>query len=387
MKGQINIDYAIAVGVFIAGVTTAITLTISSVQPMDSSYTSSLQSQVSSVSTAFSDEVSWSMDEKNIHYDRNGFDQPILSVNGIESGRDYSVITDDNITGSDTFEDRVVFTTTEDYARILGSDSDLEDSDQTEAFSISSSSFSNNVIDVSFSDSGIDQYSFENTRLIEGISTSGPVDSVADGSVSGRVDYGNQDIFFYGRDMPEFHVRSVTQNTTVTVPSDLTTAEVVETGNTYDLDTSNSFSGSGPIVFYNSSIGVGLTGPGTEFNVSSESGSNTEVEIIGSYNVYGFGDTSTGISRAETRLEFPRTATNQLEGINTTQAEDLFDESETMFRNSLGLTGGFNIEFDGMQKGDFPPMDQTVVSRSFDKQILMRNGSLRSEDLEVQIWQ
>ncbi len=385
MKGQVNIDYAIAVGVFIAGVTTAITLTISSVQPMDTGYTASLQSQVSSVSTSFSDEVSWSVDEKNIYYEKNGFDQPILSVNGVESGRDYTVVSG-NLTGSDTFDDRVVFTTSTNHSRVLGSDSDLESSDQTETFSISSSSFSNNVIDVDFSDSGIDQYNFENTRLIEGISTEDSVDSVADGSVSGRVDYGDQQVFFYGGDMPEFYLRSINSNSTVTVASELETAEVIETGNTYDLSTSNSFSGSGPVIFYNSSMGVGVTGPGTEFSVSSGSGT-TEVEVLGSYYVYGFDDVSNGTSRAETRIEFPRTATNQVEGVNNTQAEDLFDESDTIFRNRLGLSSGFNVEFDGMQKGEFPPMDQTVVSQSFDKQILMINGSTRSEDLEVQLWQ
>lgn len=385
MKGQINIDYAIAVGVFIAGVTTAITITISSVQPVDTGYTASLQSQASAVSDRFSDEVSWNVDEKNVYYDRNGFNSEILSVIGVEPDRNYTVITD-SITGSDTFEDRIVFTTSEDHTKILGSDSGLESSDQTESFSISSSSFSNNVIDVDFSDSGIDSYSFENTRLIEEISTSDSVDSVAEGSVSARVDYGDQQVFFYGGDMPEVYVRSVTESSTITVPEELTTAEVVETGNTYSVSGDNSFSGSGPIVFYDSSMGVGITGPGTEFNVSSTSGGDTEIDIIGSYSVYGFSDTSSGISRAETRLEFPITATNRIEGVNNTKVEDLFNESRTIFSSRLGLTGGFNINFDGMQKGDSPPTVDTVVSQSFDKQVLMRNGSLRSEDLEVQVW-
>lgn len=385
MKGQINIDYAIAVGVFIAGVTTAITLTVSAVQPMDSGYGDSLESEISSVPTAFSDEVSWSMDEKNVYYERNGFDQEILSVNGVESGREYSVITNE-ITGSDIFEDKIVFTTTKDHARVLGSDSGLESSTQTETFSISSSSFSNNVIDTGFSDSGIDYYSLEDTRLIEGISLDSPIDSVAEGSVSGRVDYGDQEVFFYGGDMPEFYLRSVTNKSTVSVTENLGAAEVVETGNTYDLSNSNSFSGSGPIVLYNSSVGVGLTGPGTEFNVSSGSGSDTEVEILGSYYVYGFNDVSNKTKRAETRLNFPRTVTNKLEGVNNSQVENLFNEPEIVFRNRLGLTDGFNVEFDGMQKGDFPPGDQTVVSRSFDTQTLLKNGSLRTKDLEVQIW-
>lgn len=385
MKGQINIDYAIAVGVFIAGVITAITLTISSVQPMDAGYSASLQSQASTVSDRFSDEVSWTVDEKNVYYDRKGFTQPTLSVIGVESGRNYTVITD-SITASDTFEDRVVFTNNKSHAKVLGSDSGLENSGQTESFSTSSTSFSNNVIDVDFSDAGIDSYSFENTRLVEAISTSGSVDSVSEGSVSSRVDYGNQEVFFYGGNMPEFYVRSVTQTTTITLPTGLDTAEIVNTGNTYDVSGDNSFSGSGPIVFYNSTSGLGIAGPGTEFNVSSTSGSDTEIDVIGSYYVYGFSDTTEGINRAKTHQEFPRTATNRLEAINNSQAEDLFNESESIFRSRLGLTGGFNIKFDGMQKGDSPPFGDTVVSQSFDKQVLMRNGSLRSEDLEVQVW-
>lgn len=386
MKGQINIDYAIAVGVFIAGVVTAITLTISSVQPMDSGYTASLQSQASAVSDRFSDEVSWTVDEKNVYYDRKSFNQPILSVTGVEPDRNYTVITD-GITGSDTFEDRVVFTATEDHAKVLGSDSGLESSDRTESFSISSSSFSNNVIEADFSDSGIDHYSFQNTRLIEGIAIDEPVESVAEGSVSARVDYGAQQVFFYGGDMPEFYVRSVTQSSTISISEELSTAEAIGTDNTYDISGDNSFSDSGPIVFYNSSAGIGITGPGTEFNVSSESGTDTEIDINGSYYVYGFDDTPNGIDRAKTRLEFPSTVTNRLEAVNTSQVEDLFNQSQTVFRSRLGLTGGFNIRFDDMQKGESPPITDTVVSQSFDRQVLMRNGSLRAEDLEVQVWQ
>lgn len=387
MKGQINIDYAIAIGVFIAGVTTALTLTISTVQPADSGFTDSLLSQTSTVSERFSDEVSWSIDEKNIYYERHGFDNSTLSVIGVEPDRNYSVASD-KLIASDFFEDRVVFTTQKNHIRILGSDSGIDSSGATETFSLGSSVFSNDKIDLSYSDSGVDYYDLENTRVIEEIEMENSgVQSSSEGSVSANIDYGTQKIYLYGGEMPEFYVRSVTQDTNITIPEELTTAEVLRTDNSYSLSGSNSFSGSGPVIIYNSSIGVGFAGPGTEFNLTSSNSGDTQLELKGSYNAFGFTNTTSGRERARARLEFSRIAGNELEGVNLSQTEELFNNSDILFSSKLGLTGGFNISFKDFEKGDNLPLDSTVVSQSPEKNVLLRNGSIQSEDLEVQLWQ
>lgn len=385
MKGQVNIDYAIAVGVFIAGVTTAITLTLGYVQPADTSFTDSLLSQTSTVSDRFSEETSWSIDEKNVYYETDDFSQPRLSVIGVEPNKYYSVA-EKNIIGSDVYSDRIVFATDQKRVKILGSESRIENSDSNEQFSISSSEFSNNLIEVGYSDTGVDYYNFEDIRLIEGIELNNEIESTAEGTISARVDYGYQKIYFYGGNLPEFYVRSVSTASIVSLPDSLTEAEVVETGNTYDLSNSNSFSSEGPVIFSNSTTGVGISGPGTEYTVTSSSSGDTEIRINGSYYAYGFEDVSEGMGRAKARLKFPKTAINRLEGVNLSKSNELFNQSETAFGNSLGITGGYNISFNGTSKGFNPPNDLTVVSQTLEKQILLPNGSLRSEDLKMRVW-
>jgi hypothetical protein len=386
MKGQVNVDYAIAVGVFIAGVVTAVTLTVGYLQPTDTGFTESLLTQTSTVSDRFSEETSWSIDEKNVYYDKNNFSQPTLSVIGVKPDRYYSVA-EENIIGSDIYTDRIVYSTNQEYVRILGSNNIIESSDSTESFSISASEFSNNLIEVGYSDSGIDYYDYDQTRLIEGITIDTGVESTAEGNLSARVDYGDQKVYFYGGDLPEFYVRSPANTSSISVSESLTEAEVVETGDSYDLTGSNSFSSEGPVIFSNSTNGLGIAGSGTEYTVTSSSSGTTEVDITGSYYAYGFEDSSEGMERAEARLEFPRTAINRLEGVNLSQSNELFNQSNTAFGNSLGITGGFNISYNGSSKGSSPPDDITVVSQTLEKQILMLNGSLRSEDLEMRLWQ
>ena len=375
MKGQINIDYAVAAGVFITGVVTAIALSGSLLLPSGVDSSESLQSDASSVSENFESEVSNTITERTVYFD-NGYDS-FLAVVGVEPG-DYSIRADDSFTASDIYNDSLVFKAEATENRIL----DFEHENFDETLSLTDSSFSNSVIEAGINDDGVEEFSFNGYILFNQLSVEQTgIEESIEGDVSGAVNYPGQSLYFYGGDLPEVYFESIEDGSEISISSEL---EQVETVSGSEKGLTDGFSGTEPLIFHNSTVGLGVAGPG--FSYSSEEGS-TDLMVEGSYYLYGFEDTETGLERAKIREEFPRTVKTELAGVDMGEAEELFDEDELVFRNRLGLGDNFKVSFNGMEKGSDLPGSGTVVSRSFEKQILKENGTKRPATLEVAVWE
>jgi len=380
MIGQINVDYAIAVGVFITGALTAISLSFTLFAPSGFDESDSLHSEAVMVSEGFEDEVSDEIRENKVFYG-NGYGS-FLSVVGVEPGVDYSVSTEESgFTGVDVYSDSLVFEASGSSARIL--DTGAEIVEEGEDMDLSSSSFSNDVVYTGFGDQGLNDYSYDGYLLVEGLElTDTGLEDSTEGDVSVFLDYSSQSVYFYGGDLPDFYLDSVGESSELAVNPDLDNVETVS-GRSYSL--SDGFSGSEPLVFYNESVGLGLSGGSMSY--SSDEGSNI-VTIEGSYYGHGFSDKSDGLNRVNVGEEAFRTVETGLRGVNMSKAENLFDESETVFRNRVGIgADGFRVSFAGMEKGGSLPDSGTVVSRSFEQPVLYENGTVSSKGLEVAVWQ
>lgn len=373
MLGQVNVDYAIAVGVFITGVTIAIALSTVMLLPFDNDVAESLETEASLLSERFSEEVSWSIDQKNVYYNK---EEVFISVIGVEPG-EHTVFSGESVTGSDVYHDRIVFRVNGSNATVLNSDIDT---DQEQSMSIGSDGFSNSVLDAEFTDNGLENVEYNGLTVLESLQVEdNGVEEVAEGDVSGFLNYGSQNVFFYGGSAPDFYFESTGLNSSLNLSEEFDEAMKVESGEVFSLPAD--FSGTGPVIFTSPDLGVGVSGPGTEYSVSGY-----EVDTRGSYYVHGFEDEPEGVNRAEANQEFPRTVETDLEGVNRSQVEELFELNSVAFQSRVGANAGYNITFDGMEAGNPIPERDTVVSRSFEKPVLNPDGSFTRETLEVRIW-
>ncbi|MFB6292316.1 MAG: hypothetical protein ABEI58_02875, partial [Candidatus Nanohaloarchaea archaeon] len=375
-KGQvINIDYAIASGVFVTGLVTAFLLSTSMFQPFDTG-AANLKKEALSVSREFSDEVSWTINEHQVYYPEEAENHTFLSVMGANGSRQHAVVVNGSMEGADTYPGAVVFAVENPTgAEILSSGSGIATSNATATKTLTGSSLSNSIIDADYSSSGLESYSYDGWLLLDSLSvTDTGVDNTSKGNVSGHVDYGFQDIYFYGGDIPDLYLDSTTNSSTVTVTGTMETLEIVETGQTYDLATSTSYSGTSPMIMYNSTVGVAVAGPGIEYDISDPGSGATTIDLNGSYYVQGFSDTAGGREKALLRSGFPRTTELERTGVNRSQARDLFDLNSVSFSSKLGISASHNVTFSGMQNGAPLPLDETVISRVFIHNVLEMNG-------------
>ncbi|MFB6144727.1 MAG: hypothetical protein ABEJ98_05440 [Candidatus Nanohaloarchaea archaeon] len=383
MKGQaINIDFAVAAGLFVTGLVTAFSLAFAFFQPQPG-FTETLRGTSFTVADQFSEEVDWSVQEVRLTYPENNLS--FLSVTRVGSSFDALATVNGSKSGFDTFGGSVVTEVDgNESVSIYSSGSELANVTGSTSKTFNSGSFTNNRITVSYSSSGIDGYSIDGREVVSSVSIGPGISSRVDGDFASMVNYSGQEVFFYGDDQPGVFLRTAT--TTLTAPSSLSTAETVDSS--YDLQTSQDISGSGPLILHNSSYGVSIGGPGISWHLTDSGGSDTTVEINGSYYLAGFSDVAAGRDRVSLRSSFPGEVETEKNGARRSELTELFSETEETFSNRLDIPGttSFNISFDGRTSGDLLPASQNVISKEFSKNILEKNGSLTQKELKVRLW-
>lgn len=383
MKGQvINVDFAVAAGLFVVGIATALTISFTLWQAPQDDLEDRLTSETVQAAESFEDETRWTVRRKKFF---NAKGLQVVDMKGkdfyVDSGSGSGV---DSLGGHAVFDAAGGFT-------IYSSSGGLENVSATESFSFDSDSFSNDNITVNYSAVGLSNYFLGGNKLVETVEMNNSgVDDYSSGNVSAFVDYGSQDMFFYGggeNASRDVFINSVGEQTKATIVESLETLDIPANGTSYNLNQSQSLEGSNPLVFRNGDA-LAVTGPGIKWRLEASQNSDTELYVNGSYYISGWEKVGEAERRTEASSEFSGRFGRNISGVKMTRAEEVFNNTELVFENDLGISRAisYNISFNGMHMGENLPLSGTVISRSLPQVVLRPNGTTVEKDLEVRLW-
>lgn len=383
MRGQvINVDFAVAAGLFVVGIATALTISFTLWQAPQDDLEDRLTSEALQTAENFETEVGWEIRRKKFSGSEG------LQV--VEfSGGDYYVSSGQDVV-LDSFENYIVFDPSSNFS-VYSSDKGLENISGSKSFSFDSDSFSNDNITVNYSAVGLSNYFLEGNKLVETVEMEDSnIENYSSGNVSAFVDYGGQKMFMYGGSenaSRDVFISSTGSRTNLTVVESLDTLEIPENGTSYNLNQSQTINGGNPLVFHNGDS-LAVTGPGMEWHLESSQNSDTELSINGSYYISGWKEAEEAERRAKESSEFQSRFSRNLSGVKMSEAEELFNHTSIVFENDLGISTGlsYNISFAGMHKGENIPLTGTVISRNIPQVVLRPNGTTVERDLEVRLW-
>lgn len=196
MKGQIiNVDFAVAAGLFVVGVASAMTIAFTLWQAPQGGLTEQLGEETYQVADRFSQQTEWQARFENFS---SGTGSGLLVVEEVSYDGSLAVSGGQPVP-FDRFGDKVVFASLDPFYSIFSSSSNFSKVEEEHSYSFDTESFSNSVINANYSGNGLEFYEIGGSKLVEDLRVDDTViEDRESGNVSATVDYGEQEIFMKG---------------------------------------------------------------------------------------------------------------------------------------------------------------------------------------------
>lgn len=386
MEGQVvDIDFAIAAGLFVTGLVTAFTLGFTLQQPESEGFSQSLERSADSAFSSFKDQAYWSI-EKNVVFENSNEPSNILRskiIRKSEKGTFSAKSSEGDIIPIEEYDNYLYLTINESPFKIYRSDGELENSSNLDSTEYSATGFSTDYISGEFRNERIEAIEIDETQLINYIEPDSGSRSVNEKNGSIKIDFNDISIIASGV-TTELWIGSFSEEVEISAESSLDSLNIIG-GSSHQLNTSKNLEGHNPFYLNNGSRYLVFTGSSNTWNLQSADSGSTVINFEGPTYVSYHESETDARKRALINQNSSTIVRKELEGLDRQKAREIL-ETGTRLKLGISSSTNFNISYQDISAGESIPLTGNILGRNYDVKILRPNTSIERGQINTRIW-